>query len=317
MAENKSEFIFLPNENDESSANTTTNAAAKKSDDTEAPPPQSKNSFQWVESDEEDEPQKPQKNPDWVKNTGAGVGAFIGYKGGLNSPFSSNQNAFEKLAYGDKSKKTGEPIFNDKASFNRYIASQLPPEYRHLTVQDIEKVWGRPVRSHSEIQDFIKAIKSTEPERIFKQTGIKNGLPTGYYVMTDGKAQLDISHLAKKPSLLQNIINAPFTQGALNSPLVRGAAKVAGIGAGALGGALTAENVYDLTKKSMNEGLNVGDIPQGLSTASGLAMMSSNPLAVPLGMAMQGGLSAGNYLYDKYQEPIANALDSIFSNKQE
>jgi len=232
--------------------------------------------------------------PEIVPEIGAGVGGYAAYKGGVGVPnmFKPGANVFSPvtqsvipspetgLTPGEKwSNKTGYGA--GKGTVRQAVEQHNLLKSHNPVTQKTEKLYGVASQGESTnlIERALQKIKARE--------------------MAD----------AAEAALRSN----PTSSRLLD--LLGKLKGVGRVGLGALGGALSAKDAYELAEKSKKEGLSLADVPKGLSALSGLAMMSPNPAAIAGGAALQGGLAAGDYLYDKFQLPIANALDYAFPNK--
>ena len=200
-------------------------------------------------------------------------------------------------------------------SLQSYLDTQLHNPKGTVTVEGLSEKIGAPIRTQSEVQDALSAIKGAPGERK-PITKMVNGVPTIVrYEDIPTKAPVDIAALAReteaaKPGVLQNLRTSPGSalKGGIEktgeflnrviSP--QGLATKGTHLLGALGGL-----DVGLQGTRAAEHFSKGEIGRGLSNTlgavGGAAALTRHPLVMPLGI----GAAVGSHYLNDYLERMA------------
>lgn len=208
-----------------------------------------------------------------IPKIGAGLGAYLAYKGGIGLPniFKPGSGVFSSAPSSDVGLTPGEK-WGQKTGYGSGKG----------TVREASEKFER-IRSHAPV--------TVKTEKLYGVPG--PGEPTDIYQRLLQRAK------AKEAAQLAEYFK----------PAIDWFKGFGRIGLGGLGGYFSAKDAYELAEKAKKEGISTQDIPQVLSVLGGLASIGASPLAIAGGTALQGGLAAGNLIYDKFGNKI---LDPFF-----
>jgi len=182
------------------------------------------------------------------------------------------------------------------ASLQRYLNSQVPNDIR-ISLEELGKISGKPIRTMSEVQDALSNIKSTP--RTPRTTSINpvTGMPR--QVFTAPKPQVDLSAYRFTP----NMITKAADELAHAGDLARGVLPSLGrIGIGGVGGGLAGAQLYDAVNQYNKEGqgLHMPSPRNAAQFASGVGgALSTLPFGVTQGVGM--ALQAPELAYQGYE----------------
>ena len=195
------------------------------------------------------------------------------------------------------------------ASLERYLNSQLQLEGQKGTValKDFGKKVGMPVRTQSEVQDALAAIKAkpaipaVPPSRVPVIRNV-NGVPTTVaHTVVPGVPEIP----AKAATNLDDIAK----MGAIEKYLPASAAKYIAPVAKVLGGPLAAAG----TAASIQSAINRWPTDKTGAVISGLEAVGSgmSPFLPEVGVPLALAATGANYLRDKYNTPTKGGLASV------
>lgn len=200
-------------------------------------------------------------------------------------------------------------------SLQSYLDTQLHTPKGSVTVEGLSEKIGAPIRTQSEVQDALNAIKGISGERK-PITKMVNGVPTIVrYEDIPAKAPVDIAAIAReteaaKPGVLEALRTSPGSaiRGGIEKTgeFLNRAISPQGLATkgthllGALGGL-----DVGLQGTSAVEHFGKGEIGRGLASTvgalGGAAALTRHPLLMPIGM----GAAIGAPYLEKYLEKLA------------
>jgi len=268
---------------------------------------------------EEEEKKSNKTVPDIIPEVGAGVGAYAAYKGGVGVPnlLSPGANVFsaapQNITPPQKITAPQNIIPNPEAGLTsgEKWSNKTGYGFGKGTTRESVENYNR-AKSHGspniKTEKLYGVTLPNEPADLYQRNLLRIKVREAAE-----KAAVAEAAAAEKAAAAEAAAAAKAEKSSRLFGKLQGVGRV---GLGALGGYSSAKDIYDLAVKNKKEGLSLYDSSQGLSALGGLAMMmGSAPATIAGGLALQGGLAAGDYLYDKFQLPIANALDTVFPTK--
>lgn len=184
-----------------------------------------------------------------------------------------------------------------RVGLQRYLNSQIAPNLR-LPLSELEKVTGgEKIRTMSEVQNALTAVKGTPGERVSKTASIdpRTGTPRKVYSYTPGTPAIDLTpyEVAPKGPLASSVGRQISTAADVARAV---APSVARVGLGGLGGASAVMSGYDAAEmyRKMKEQQLRGEEPsfaQKARLASKSAATLGGGLSVlPFGVTQIPGL---------------------------
>jgi hypothetical protein len=261
------------------------------------------------------EPPKPLENPpppskDLLSRLPeAAIGAYGGAKiaGGIEGSkkvLPILHNLYDKaLGNNDAILRRAESVANNpqsRSGLQRYANGILGHDIR-VPLADLEKIYGKPIRTQSEVQSAIDEIKA-KPRK--PMVNPRTGKPMSAF--TAGKPAVDLSAYKYNPNFVQKAIDEAKHAG----EIVKGALPSAGrVGLGALGGALSLMQLDDAVNQYKKEGEEQGEtwhVPSLRNAAqfSGVAGGALSTIPTLPTQLIGAGLTGVSLLPDAYDAAL-------------
>lgn len=261
------------------------------------------------------EPPKPLENPpppskDLLSRLPEiGIGAYGGAKiaagiEGSKKVLPILHNLYDKaLGNNDAILRRAESVANNpqsRSGLQRYANGILGHDIR-VPLADLEKIYGKPIRTQSEVQSAINQLK---PEPRKPMVNPRTGKPMSGFSLP--KPGIDLSAYKYNPNFVQKAIDEAKHAG----EIVKGALPSAGrVGLGALGGALSLMQLDDAVNQYKKEGEEQGEtwhVPSLRNAAqfSGVAGGALSTIPTLPTQLIGAGLTGVSLLPDAYDAAL-------------
>lgn len=181
---------------------------------------------------------------------------------------------------------------SSRFSLQRYLNSQIAPNLK-LPLSELERLTGNKIRTMSEVQQALDAIKEVKSERVGKtvSTDPRTGQPKQIFSTTPGKPAVDLSPYETKPT-------GPLRQAAerelqAGSEFVKSAlpslGRIAIGGLGGLNAATTGYDAYEMAQK-LKKANDPSWVDYARLASKSLATVGGGLSIIPAGVTQAVGL---------------------------